>query len=317
MKSLALCICTYNPELTLLREVFTHSARSEAQALESWAFERLVIDNNSNELIRIEIQKMAEEFNFRYVREDAQGLTFARLRAIAESNADFYAFIDDDNLVDSDFFKEAANIVAEYPKIGCFSGEVVTTSSAYPLKNWQKRFRGLLVHRELPGNQWGNSMFLDNITPCGAGMICNKEAALRYAKFHKDEERPIILDRSGGSLMSGGDNDLAFCAIDAGFGMGVFSSLRVKHLIPAKRFRLLYLLKLCTSISASRVVLEYYWRESSRSAVSLVYNLARRTLAFDFFGVLFAIAELMGFCAGKKYVHVLKKDRGNRVVSES
>lgn len=311
MKSLAVCICTYNPEPSLLRKVLNHCTLSEVHAVELWGFERIVIDNNSSASIAIEIQKLAEEFNFRYVREDVQGLTYARLRAIEESNANFYAFIDDDNLIDSEFFKEAAKIVAENPRIGCFSGEVVTTSSAYPLSNWQKRFRGLLVHRELSDDQWGNSLFIDSITPCGAGMVCNQESAARYSKLHRLGERPIILDRSGGSLMSGGDNDLAFCAIYAGFGIGVFNSLRVKHVIPAKRFKLLYLLRLCTSISGSRVVLEYYWKASSHRAGNLFYALIRRTMAFDLFGVLFAMAELMGFYAGRRHVRALKRVRNS------
>ena len=51
-------------------------------------------------------------------------------------------------------------------------------------------------------------------------------------------KRSFQLDRTGNSLISGGDQDLAACACDLGYGVGVIAALRLTHLIPAAGARL-------------------------------------------------------------------------------
>jgi len=74
------------------------------------------------------------------------------------------------------------------------------------------------------------------------------------------------MDRAGQSLVSGGDNDLAACAIDVGLACGVISSLRVKHLIPPERLTEDYLLRLIEGVSYSSLILQSF-RPETRNGI--------------------------------------------------
>ena len=76
-----------------------------------------------------------------------------------------------------------------------------------------------------------------------------------YQRLFESGKRNFNLDRSKGSLMSGGDNDLAMCACDLGKGMGLFKALHLRHHIPSKRFTLDYLSRLAYGIYFSYAML--------------------------------------------------------------
>src|SRR5262249_29472954 len=98
--------------------------------------------------------------------------------------------------------------------------------------------------------------------------------------LHDTKQRSLQLDRTGTSLLSGGDNDLAACACDVGLGVGIFTSLKLTHLIPPDRLTLSYLVRLTEGIYFSAVVLAHFraaskvmasfpvrWRDRLRAAV--------------------------------------------------
>ena len=117
-------------------------------------------------------------------------------------------------------------------------------------------YLGLLVSREITENYWSNLPHLAETMPCGAGLYIRKEIARYYLELHASGKRKIQLDRTGKSLFSGGDNDLAACACDLGLGVGVFHQLAMTHYIPAFRVQMDYLLRLAKGIAASTVVLQ-------------------------------------------------------------
>jgi hypothetical protein len=92
--------------------------------------------------------------------------------------------------------------------------------------------------------------------PAGAGLCARREVARRYLDLHDAGERRFQLDRTGGSLISGGDNDLAACACDLGFGMGLIPDLKLEHLIPPGRLTADYIERLVEGIEFSSVVLD-------------------------------------------------------------
>jgi hypothetical protein len=61
--------------------------------------------------------------------------------------------------------------------------------------------------------------------------FASSEVAVHYLDLHESGERSFQFDRNGKSLLSGGDNDLAGCACDVGFGVGLIASLKLMRLI--------------------------------------------------------------------------------------
>lgn len=95
--------------------------------------------------------------------------------------------------------------------------------------------------------------------PIGAGMVLRSSAArayaerlfrssgLRvagggsaYAQINSGVTRPVITDRKGDSLASGGDNDICLTVIEEGWQVGYFPQLQLTHLIPERRMTLDY-----------------------------------------------------------------------------
>jgi len=247
-------ICTYNPNDSYLIQCL--NAIEQAATLLPIS-ELIIVDNNSTKALidRDCIKKLSDKENYvKVVREERQGLTFARLKAIEIAKGDLLIFIDDDNIIHENFFESAADIFHQYPFIGSFSGQVLLEFEQDPPK-WSKRYWGLFVQRIFQGNRWSNIPSSDVVMPCGAGLCVRQNVALHYAHLHNSGQRKIILDRSERSLMSGGDNDLALCAIDIGLGMGLFESLKLNHLIPGHRLTKKYILALAYSIAYSSELL--------------------------------------------------------------
>ena len=94
--------------------------------------------------------------------------------------------------------------------------------------------------------------------PCGAGLCVRREVALHYLSLYESGKRSFQFDRTGDSLLSGGDNDLAGCACDIGLGVGLIASLKLTHLIPPERLTEDYLARLSEGIHYSGALLDYF-----------------------------------------------------------
>jgi len=254
MNSLSVVVCTYNP----IEQIFSKCLDLVSKACEfARPLEILIIDNNSTNKFseRDYFIKFKDNHQPRCFIELKQGLTPARLKAIQEAKGDILLFVDDDNWLSENFFMEGLYIADQNPHIGAWSGSVKLNFEKEP-ESWAIPYLGLLVRRDIERDYWSNLPHLAETMPCGAGLYVRKEIAQHYLQLHKNGKRIIQLDRTGKSLFSGGDNDLAACACDLGMGVGVFHQLVLTHFIPAFRVEMDYLLKLAKGISASTVVLQ-------------------------------------------------------------
>jgi glycosyltransferase involved in cell wall biosynthesis len=279
MEKFSVIICSYNPD----GFVFKKCLNSINSACDQYKpYEIIIVDNNSSTPISNE--GYVKEFirnnsNARIVIEKKQGLTPARLRGIEEANGEILVFIDDDNWVKADFFKKGVDIASKFRHIGSWSGQVNLHFEEKP-EEWTRRYWGLLVFRELEQDRWSNFPHLTETMPCGAGLFVRKTVADHYHKLHKTGKRDIQLDRSGESLFSGGDNDLAACACDIGLGVGLFHELVLEHYIPSKRLKKDYLIKLAEGIAASSIVFRSFRGELpvKPSLKTLLANRIRLTM---------------------------------------
>lgn len=272
MPEISVIICTYNPRIEMFSACLDHIVAASSLIKPK---EVLIVDNNSSpELSQLDhVKKFSESMpNVKIFRESTQGLTPARLRGIKESTGDLLVFIDDDNFIDPRFFEAGSEICDRHPELGSWSGQVKLIFEEQPA-DWTKRYWGLLVHREFKGTRWSNLPHLPETMPCGAGLYVRRKVAEHYLQLHESGKRPIQLDRSGTSLFSAGDNDLAACACDIGLGVGVFDSLIVDHYIPKERTTKEYLLRLAEGIAESAVIFRSFRGEYPKSS-SLKNNIA-------------------------------------------
>ena len=174
----------------------------------------------------------------RHIREEELGLTPARLRGIAEAKGDLLIFVDDDYVLQGDYLEAASRISVTHPFLGAFGGSIEAEFEVEPDPRFQSLLPGLAI-RGVTGAKWAN--FGIESVPFGAGLCVSVKVAQTYAANTKDSEIRRFLDRRGGSLMGGGDLDLAMTSYDLGLGVGLFGELVVRHLIDKRRLSPHYL----------------------------------------------------------------------------
>lgn len=269
---LSVIICSHNPRWDYFRRCLD-GLRAQTLPVERW--ELLLVDNRSEELLAARVD-FTWQRNARVLREETLGLTPARIRGIRESKGELLVFVDDDNVLDPDFLEVALRIAEERPFLASWSGQC-NPAFEEPPPEWTRRYWGNIAIRQFDTDRWSNLPLLPDTIPCGAGLCVRRDVALRYVDLHDAGERRFQADRAGRSLLSGGDNDLAACACDLGFGLGLMASLKLTHLIPPERLTVEYLARLTEGIYFSSTLLnaERGLREPERSAIGRVVDFLR------------------------------------------
>jgi len=283
------------------------------QTLSKDLWELVVVDNNSTKALSATTGlqddgttgiDLSWHRNARIVREEAVGLTNARLRGFAETTGEVIVLVDDDNVLAADYLEQVVRIAREYPFLGTWSGaldlELEQGSPEPPAE-----LRGLLCERGVERDVWSNDRSNFAATPWGAGECIRREVADAYARKVENEPRRRQLDLQGEQLVYGGDTDIAYTGLEMGLGMGVFTSLNITHLTPKSRCTEGYLLKNYEAHAYSEVL--HHWvehgtipkqRTDLRGRIGL---LARRLLGSPLERKMIA-ARVRGLSRGEQFV---------------
>lgn len=251
--SLTVITCAHNPRREYFDKVL-RSLMSQTLPLDQWEY--LLIDNKSEQDLASEID-ISWHPHARHIREEKLGLTPARLRGIKESQAKVLIFVDDDNVLQENYLEVALQISKDYPFIGAWGGQVIGEFEVSP-PEYLKPYLPFLAIHEFNQDKWSNLLHQYETTPCGAGLCVRRVVAEKYAELIDQTPKRSELGRKGKLLFSCEDSDLAFTACDSGFGTGLFSSLKLQHLIPKERLEESYLLRLVEGIEYSNILLESF-----------------------------------------------------------
>jgi glycosyltransferase involved in cell wall biosynthesis len=251
---LSVVICSHNPRPTYLHRVLN---ALQAQSLPLIRWELLLIDNASTEPLASHWD-LSWHTNARHVREDELGITPARLRGFSEARGHAVIFVDDDNVLDSDYLTKALDIARAFPFLGAWGGSVRPEFEIEP-EEWTREYWGYLAIRTYDRPHWSNNPKDWDCLPCGAGLCVRRNVGEHYRDRVAGSPMRRALDRKGRSLASCGDIDLARCAVYEGLGFGVFPQLGLTHLIPSSRLTEEYLVRLAGAMAASGTILESFW----------------------------------------------------------
>jgi hypothetical protein len=252
--NISVVICSHNPRQDYLQRTL-ESLQRQSLSVEDW--ELLVVDNASE-------QPLAGRWNLswhshaRNLREEKLGLTPARLRGIKEANGELLVFVDDDNVLAPDYLQVSWDIARRMPWLGAFNGSTIGEYEE-PLPREAKDLEVQLANREIKCASWAclpGTRAL-GVAPCGAGMVIRRSVALHYRQLASRDHLRLALDRSGKSLSSAGDSDMALCSCDLGLAVGVFPELKLTHLIPKRRVQKDYLLQLAEGMECSHSMLRF------------------------------------------------------------
>lgn len=247
----SIIICTYNPNPENLKRVL--SAINQ-QSLPQSEWECIIVDNNSKESIQTFLPENLT-YKIQFKKEEILGLTSARLCGIRAAKNPWIVFVDDDNVIQPDYLEYAKGIIISNNKLGVIGGCILPEFEMEP-KESLVPYLNLLGLRHAKQDHVCKTYELD-YTPIGAGMVIKKEVAEYYTTLIENDPLRRSLDRKGNSLMSSGDFDMAHCAIDLGYEMGVFAQLGLIHIIPKSRIEIDYLKRIMYFVILSNHLLFY------------------------------------------------------------
>ena len=169
MTRLSVIICTHNPKRDYLDRVLAALA---AQTLPAAQWELLLIDNASDERLALP-GHLAWQPRARLIREDTVGLTPARLRGIDESDGDILVYVDDDNLLASDYLRTAVELFESHPFLGTIGPGVLEPEFAVEPPPRLEPYLPLLALRSSPQALWSSNPSDRASVPWGASLVRN------------------------------------------------------------------------------------------------------------------------------------------------
>lgn len=252
MLKLSVILCSYNPRADYLNRTL-EALRSQTLSAADW--ELVIVDNNSTPGIASHAE--LRDLPARITVEPNQGFTPALLRGLGEIRSQLCISLHDDNVLPSNYLEDTLEIAARWPQLGAWGGGYEPEFEEPPAAGLESLLTYLAIH-PIEKDRWSNALYDYGATPCGAGMAVRTSVLRDWARLTREDPNRRALGRHTDKLTSCEDFDIAFTAIDMGFGTGVFRHLKIKHLIPRRRVQRDYLLRLVEGHGYSSVFLHSF-----------------------------------------------------------
>jgi glycosyltransferase involved in cell wall biosynthesis len=244
MVEIDIVICTYN-RATRLDAVLATLARQSCGDRIAWRV--LVVDNASTDATADVVDAHRSRglgLGLRRAFEPQQGLTFARVRGVHETTAPWIAFVDDDNLLAPTWLEAIGDAICRHGDAGGIGGKVVLDWETPP-PAYLKDF-GFCFAAQDHGDV---DCMVDSLA--GAGMALRRSALAESGWL----DRPLLADRVGKKLVSGGDVEMAQRIRAAGYSLWFTPEALLRHRIPANRMSRRYLFRISRELGASSALI--------------------------------------------------------------
>jgi glycosyltransferase involved in cell wall biosynthesis len=303
-----LIICTYNPRWDYLLR--TLDSIAQQQVVEGVEVQKLLVDNNSPEGCSEKLRALCAERGFRYLFEKEQGQVHARFAGMRSTDGDLIVWSDDDTVLAPDYLAQAAKIATDKPFLGIWGGSVVLELEKSVSKE-VRPYLVLLTEQLVEVEEWSN--YRDCLPVAGAGMCMRRVVVERCIKNYESSPLYKYLGRSVKNLFSGEDWDFCITCAEMGFAVGRMPQLSLTHLIPGRRTKDEYLLKIAYGHRYSaQILLAIRGRPLIPWNQRRILSLKLRQLIKPAFAKRVMLAELRGAKEGQAFVnknkHLLQLD---------
>ena len=247
---ISIVICTYNGA-ERLPDTLWHIAKQQFSSPIPW--ELIVVDNKSEdgsaEVAVTEWRNAGSPSALSVIYQPTLGLTYARETAYDHAAYEFILLCDDDNWLHPHYVETAFQIMNEHPTVGMLGGNgEFVFEDGFPA--WMQAyclFAG--------GKQNSSTGMVSANLLYGAAAVVRKSA---INQLRRNGFSPLLSDRKGTQLTSGGDHELCYALALAGYQMWYDERLTFKHFIKRERTSWNYYLNYIKESSLCFNVLEPY-----------------------------------------------------------
>ncbi|SDP06654.1 glycosyltransferase [Clostridium gasigenes] len=238
----SIIMCTYNGGNRIsdvVESVINQNGYNE------YVKEFLIIDNNSNEeTVEIINNNIIRDSRIKSIKELKQGLSYARLKGIENSNSEWIIFIDDDNILEANWIISTNNYIIENHTVGAFNGVVIPSIKEELSQEQKKILKNVLQGLACTDYSINNIRAVQKKhpyrIPFGAGLVIRAEPLKELA------EKGWLLSkgRTSDNLTSCEDTEMCLYVKSKGFKFGYNNKMVIYHLIDVKRLDMEYLKRL-------------------------------------------------------------------------
>ena len=287
MVDLTVAIPTYNSEHRLsdvLEKLKDCIAYSQQNSIESFTWEIIVVDNNSLDntakLVREYQNNWSSDYPLKYYFAPKQGAAFARQKAVEKARGELIAFLDDDNLPNSDWVFAAYRFGKEHLQAGAYGSQIhgyfFEQKSTDRLPNNFNQiacFLAIVERGDLPFCYQPQNKIL----PPAAGLVVRKQVWL-------DAVPPqLVLNHKGKEAgLASEDLEALMHIQQAGWEIWYNPAMKIRHKIPNSRLQPEYLKALVRCVGLSKHQLRMMslknWQKPFALAVYLTNDFRRLLL---------------------------------------
>ena len=250
LPGISIVLCCHNSASRIANTLGHIAGQKKVRGL-NW--EVILIDNASIDQTQVIAKQVWEKSNcdapFRLATENRLGLNFARETGFELANFDWVLWCDDDNWLMPDYLQKADQIISDHPEIGVLGGWGEPVFEEDP-PAWIKHFKFLSTGLQAPASGIVSSGFV-----YGAGSLFRRSV---YFQIRKAGYLPLLTDRVGSLLSSGGDYELCYNFSWCGFYIWFDEVLRFKHFMPKERMTWTYYQRFFDESMTGFEVLEAY-----------------------------------------------------------
>lgn len=248
MKSgISVIVCCYNSAARISKTLSFLAAQKNIDA-DQW--EVVLVDNASTDETASLASRIWRELDssvsLQVVQQPIPGLAHAREKGVNHARFELLLFCDDDNWLDPLYLATACEVMNTHPEAAAAGGQgaAVTDGS---LPDWFSEYKYNYAAFAQSANDGALNDPLASLY--GAGMIIRKNL---FEELNRRNYRPLLTDRQGTRLSSGGDTELCYALRLMGHQLWYDSRLKFEHYMPSSRLTPEYLLRLNAALAYSR-----------------------------------------------------------------
>ena len=254
-KGVSVIICCHNSESRLL-PTLRHLAEQHVNIDTPW--EVILVDNASTDQTESLAKSLWQQYgcnnNFKVVFEPKLGLMNARIKGLKSASFEYICFTDDDNWLDVNYVQQVYYIFESHPEVAICGGKIEAVfETGFQPPAWFHKYQ----HAYAVGAQGGTEGDVSDSRGYlwGAGLSFRKSVLLG---LFDSGFKPLLTDRKGKLLTSGGDAELCYALRACGWKLWYSPQLRLRHFIASFRVDWNYLLKMYKGFGASHVFHKVY-----------------------------------------------------------
>ncbi|MBI3500633.1 MAG: glycosyltransferase [Bacteroidetes bacterium] len=232
-----------------LEKVLTHISNQKISHSIKW--EVILMDNaskdNTTEMGKNIWNKIGNNIPFKTIIEQKEGLVYSRITAIENSTYEYLIFVDDDNLLDSNYLQCACELMSANISIGALGGKIEPVYEVSP-SVWLTQIENCLAVGE-QGNGTEDISEKKGFV-WGAGMVLRKSA---YQKLINAGFNFFIINNKKKLVGYGDDYELCLFLRLAGYKIFYSEKLILQHIIVKSRLEWNHIKKLYKKFGISSI----------------------------------------------------------------